>query len=350
MHRKAALGWLTCLTIAVVITVAGCSGGDDGNDVAPPPADGTGTLNGQVVAASDTGVLVPNAVVTVEEIGRSVTTGVSGGFAFSNLPVGTWTVTVTTPQSEDLGTARARVPVARNETTTVSLAVLPLGIVAPAQISLDPTSVTIDVNGRVAYRSQVRGPGSQIYEEIQPTWVVEGGVGHISPQGLFTAQSVGEGRVTAYSGNAARSSSVVVVGPRPPQISSFRVNPQSLPATGGEILISAAVRDGDGINPQDVIAEILPAGGVPEQVPMEVTNPDSAIRCPAVPNCFVDASFGATYQVPANDNRPSPDGIQAPQTYTVSIRVRDRSGVSNRSEFIEFVVRGIDPPPARPGI
>jgi len=361
MHRTAALGWLTGLSIAVAIIAVGCGGGDGGGGggVTPPPATGTATLNGQVVAASDTNSLIANAVVTAQPAAqvasaqagaRTTTTGANGGFVFTNLPAGNWNVTVTTPQSEQFGTANARVPLTADETTTVSLAVLPLGLVAPQSIQIDPASATLDLNGRIAYRAQVVGPDSQVYEGIEPTWVVEGDIGQVTPDGIFTAQTVGTGRVNAFAGNAESSASVTVVAPRPPRVTSFRVNPQTLPATGGEIFISAAIKDGDGVNTGDVTVEILPAGGQPITVPMQVTNPGSAVRCPGIPNCYVDASFGATYQVPANDNTPTPDGVQAQETYTASVRVQDRSGATSQSEFVDFVVQGIDPPPIRPGI
>ncbi|MFP4248473.1 MAG: carboxypeptidase-like regulatory domain-containing protein [Armatimonadota bacterium] len=360
MHRKARLGWLTGLMAAVAIIAVGCGGGDgEGGEAPPPPATATGTLNGQVVDASDTNTVVPNAEVTVEAVGetttaqagaRTVTTGADGGFSFDDLPAGDWIVSAVTPRSEELGGGRARAPVTDDATTTVSLAVLPLGLAAPERIELSPTSTTIDVGGRVDYRAQIIGPGGEVYEEIKPTWVVAGRVGEITPDGVFTADRAGSGSVRAYSGDAQRASSVEVVAPRPPQISSFRVNPQSLGASGGEVLISAAVSDGDGVDPQDVVARILPPGGEPIDVQLSVTNPDSAIRCPGVPNCFVSASFGATYEVPANDNRPTADGVQAPQTYAVSIHARDGRDVSAESEFVEFVVQGIESPPTRPGI
>ncbi|MBD3292416.1 MAG: hypothetical protein GF393_05800 [Armatimonadia bacterium] len=360
MHRKAALGWLIGLFIAVAIIAVGCGGGDDGvgGGVAPTPPAGTATLNGQVVAASNTNSLIANAVVTIQQAGqvaaaqaggRTATTAADGGFAFTNLPAGDWIVMVTTPQSEEFGTASARVSLNDDQTTTVSMAVLPLGLATPQQIQVDPVNTTVDVNGRIAYRAQVTGPANQILD-VEPTWVVNGEVGQITPDGIFTAHTVGNGSIRAFAGNAEQGASVTVVAPRPPQVTSFRVNPQTLPATGGEIFVSAAVKDGDGVQAGNVTVEILPAGGAPIVVPMQVSNPDSAVRCPGFPNCFVDASFGATYQVPANDNTPTPDGVQAEEQYTVSVRVTDRSGASSQSEFVDFVVQGIDPPPSRPGI
>ena len=349
MHRTRALGWLTGLMVAVAIITVGCGGGDGGGGVVPGPA-GTATLTGNVVGADNVAAVIANAVVTVQGTGRSANSDAAGNFTITGLPSGTFTVLVTTPQSEEYGTATASVPLTDNQTTTVSFAVMPLGLAQPEQILLDPINATLDLNGRLAYRAQVVGPDNQAYEGIEPTWVVEGGIGAITPAGIFTAQAVGAGQVKAFAGNAERTATMVVVAPRPPQISSFRVNPQTLPATGGQVFISAAVTDGDGMEVQDVTVQILPAGGAPIEVALAVTNPGSAIACPGLSNCYIDASFGVNYLVPPNDNTPTPGGVQAEEVYSVSLLVRDRTGMTSQSEFVDFVVQGIDPPPALPGI
>ncbi len=350
MHRTRALGWLTGLIVAVAIITAGCGGGNDGGGVIPGPAGGTAALTGKVVGADNVATVIANAVVTVQGTGRSANSDGAGNFTIAGLPSGTFTVLVTTPQSEEYGTATARVPLTDNQATTVSFAVLPLALAQPEQILLDPINATLDLNGRLAYRVQVVGPDNQAYEGIEPTWVVGGGIGQITPAGIFTAQTVGSGQVNAFAGNAERTATVVVVAPRAPQIASFRVNPQTLPASGGQVFISAAVKDGDGMRVQDVTVQILPAGGEPIEVAMAVTNPGSAIACAGQPNCYIDASFGVNYLVPPNDNTPTPEGLQAEEVYSVSLLVRDLSGMTSQSEFVEFVVQGIDPPPALPGI
>jgi len=350
MHRTRALGWLTGLIVAVAIITVGCGGGNDGDGVIPGPAGGSATLTGKVVGADNVATVIANAVVTVQGTGRSANSDAAGDFTIAGLPSGTFTVLVTTPQSEEYGTATAGVPLTDDQTTTVSFAVLPLELAQPEQILLDPINATLDLNGRLAYRVQVVGPDNQAYEGIEPTWVVEGGIGQITEGGIFTAQTVGAGQVKAFSGNAERTATVVVVAPRPQQISSFRVNPQTLPATGGQVFMSAAIKDGDGMRVQDVTVQILPAGGEPIEVALTITNPGSAIACPGQPNCYIDASFGVNHLVPPNDNMPTPEGVQAEEVYSVSLLVRDRSGMTSQSEFVEFVVQGIDPPPALPGI
>ncbi len=353
MNRRVALGLLTGLIIAVAIFAVGCDGGgDDGDGVTPTPgpAAGTAMLQGQVVGADNPETLIANAVVTVEGTGRETVSASDGSFTIAGLPAGDWTVTVVTPQSAEYGSAKAQVPLVEDETSAVNFAVMPLKLAAPKQILLDPVDTTVDLNGRIAYRSQVVGPNNQPLEGIEPTWVVEGGIGQITPEGVFTALTTGDGAVRAFAGDVERTATVVVAPPRPPQITSFRVNPQSLPSSGGDVFMSAAIRDGDGVRVQEVSVRILQAGEEPIEIPLHVTNPGTAITCPGLPNCYVDASFGATYQVPPNDNEPTSGGVQAAERYSATLQVRDRSGMAAQSEFVEFVVQGINSPPGQPGI
>jgi hypothetical protein len=347
MRCRTALGLLAGLTIAVALISAGCSGSGDS---APPPSPDMATLTGKVVAADNTAVGLAEAEIVIMGTQQSARSGSGGVFTMHNLAAGETWVEVRTPHSETYGTARALVPLVAGETTTVNFAVLPIAAAAPHSIQIDPANITLDLNGRVGYRSRVMGATGAQIANISPTWVVRGGVGQITHDGVFTAESVGSGQIIAYSGQASATVPLSVVEPRPPHISSFQVNPRVLPATGGEIYVSAAVSDGDGVRARDVQLQILPAGGEPIELPMQVANPDTALPCPGLADCYLDASFNATWQVPANVNRPDASGIQAPQSYTISLRVRDRSGRASQSEFIEFTVEGIDPPPPTPGI
>ncbi|MGC9316484.1 MAG: carboxypeptidase-like regulatory domain-containing protein [Armatimonadota bacterium] len=351
MRDRWALGWLLGLVIiAVAILGFGCGGDGDGGPAPPGPGTGTATLEGKVVAASDPTLGIPDAVISVLGADRSGLSGAGGSYKIQSLPAGTWSVQVTTPRSEDYGTARADVPLIEGETTTVHFAVLPLDMAVPEQILLDPSSATIDLNGQITYRTQLVDAKNKALDSLEPTWVVTGGIGSMSPKGVFTAQSVGSGQVKAFSGNATRTSTVVVVSPRPPQINSFKLNPRTLPATGGEVYVSASIADGDGVRIQDARVEIFAPGDRIIELDMQVSNPDTAVTCPGLVNCYLEASYNATFQAPANDNQPSADGVQAPENYSARLMVRDRTGVTSTSEFVDFTVQGIDEPPPTPGL
>lgn len=346
MKCRSALGWLTGLIVSAAIISAGCDGDND----VPPPQPGTATLTGKVVGADNITVGLANAEVFVEGTQRSTTTGPGGNYTIENLPAGDHHVEVRTPLLEAYGIARAVVPLAAGETTRVNLAVLPIDIPMPRRIRIEPESVTVDVNRVMTYRAQILGPNDVVLEGLAPTWVVRGSVGEITTDGKFTALMVGAGQITAYAGEAHRAAQVVVEEPRAPEISSFQVNPRSLPATGGEIFVSASVSDGDGVRLRDVRLEIIPTGEEPIHLPMEVANPDTAVPLPGLPNTYLEASFQATWAAPPNQNPYDARGVQPSKDYSVNLTVRDRSGRTSHSEVIEFVVQGIDPPPPTPGI
>lgn len=349
MHSRWALGSLIGLMVVVAIIGVGCGGDDDDEGGVQPPL-GTATLTGKVVAADNVTTAIANAEITVVGTNRTTTSAADGSFTLRDLPSGTCTVRVETPYSEAYGTACAQVTLVDQQTVTITLAVLPLDAPAPEQILLDPLNSTVDVGGKILYRSQVVGPNNQVLEGVQPTWIVTGGIGTISPQGVFSAQTAGSGQVIAFAGNAKRAATVVVVPPRPPQITSFNLTPQVLPATGGDVFISCAVADGDGVLERDVTVQIFLPEGSTTEIGASVTNPNTALACEGVANCYLDASFGATFTAPPNDNQPSLDGVQAPENYSARIQVRDRSGTTAQSEFIDFTVQGIDQPPPRPPI
>ncbi len=351
MQTRSIPGLLTVLSI-ITLTVLGlgCDGGDGGGGAQPPAPAGTATVQGTVVAADNSSTALVDALVEVVGTTISTTSGADGGFTLARIPPGTWTVRVTASNSADYGMASAEVTLAAGDTVTIDFAVLPLGVTEPQSIVLDPGQSTVDLNNQIAFRVQILGAGNVQLQGIQPTWVVSGDIGSISRLGVFVARAVGSGQVWAFAGDVSRSANVRVVGPRPPQVTGFSINPQTLPATGGQVFIAASVTDGDGVRVQDVKAEVLGPGSEVQELPMQVGDPGVAVPCEGAADCYLDASFNVTLQVPANDNQPSADGVQAPENYSVRVTARDRSGAAASSDFIDFRVEGIDPPPPTPDL
>lgn len=353
MRHKAALGWLVGCICVLVALIVGCGGdgevapGGNGGQVAPT---GTATLTGLVVAANDVQQTFSGTPVSVLEAGRTVNTQADGSFTIQNLPAGTATVEVVTPTYPDYGSTRLTAELVADQTTRVNLAVLPIDAATPVNIILDPLVATVDLGGKVIYRSQIVGEGNQVLEDVEPTWVVTGAVGSVSTAGVFAAEQVGSGKVTAFAGDANRSADVTVVAPRVPQVAAFLVNPTTLPASGGQVYISCAVADGDGVLAGDVKAEIFGPGDEMTQVDMTVPNPGSALACEGQANCYLEATFAATHLVAPNDNQPTGDGVQAPENYSVRINITDRSGANTLSSFVDLIVQGIDQPPGNPSM
>ncbi len=350
MQKLTTLSWLACVAVVTFALVSGCGGGvAPGAAPAVVPA-GTATVLGVVCAADNVAAGLAGAVVTVIGSGRSAIADGAGAYRLDNLPDGQFTVEAQTPNHADYGLATAPVTLTAGQTTVVNFAAMPAASPAPEQVLLDPRVAIIDLNSQIDYRTQVVAANNVVIPNVEPTWVITGGIGTITRGGLFTGLLVGNGNVTAYAGEAQAASTVQVDPPSPPRITSFQLDPRSLPASGGDVYIAAAISDGDGISVADVTVEIFGPGDQRTLLGMDVANPDSAEECVNQGNCYTRATFSTTYTVAANDNNPTAGGIQAPENYSAHVMVTDRSGARTVSTFIDFVVEGIDPPPPSPGI
>ena len=351
MARLGNLSWLAGVVVVTLALMTGCgNGGGPGGGGGPIFPVGTASLTGRVLAANNVTAGLAGALVSVLGTGKSVTADGNGAFQIQSLPSGQYTVEAQTPNHPDYGTTRLTVTFADGVVTNINITVLPADTPAPTQILLDPVTAVVDLNGRINYRTQVVAANNAVNPDVKPSWLVSGGIGTITPEGVFTAQRVGNGTVTAFSGDIQRQSTVQVNPPSPPQITSFQLNPRSIPATGGDVYISASVSDGDGVNVADVTVEIFGPGDQRTILGTDVPSPESAEQCENQAGCYTRATYATTFDAPPNDNRPTEAGVQAPENYSAQLLVTDRSGARSQSAFIDFVVQGIDAPPPVPGL
>jgi hypothetical protein len=322
--------------IITVISLAGCGGG--GGVVPQPPAPNTGQVTGRVVQADDTNVGLSGARITLAPLGgapTAATTGTAdnlGRFNLPQVPVGTYTFTAETPGNADYRSQNIPdLTVTSGGLVTLTVSVLHLAQPEPTIIYLTPTQVVLDLNAQVDFNGAVASGAGII--NAQPTYVLEGDIGSIDANGLFTAGKVGSGRVLAFCGTARASAPVQVVGPRPPDISTFFVNPQRLGATGGTVNITAAVNDGDGLD--HVRTEVYAPNGDIAYLSMSRTAGTSR-----------DGTYQINYVAPGNSNTPDAQGRQAEQRYSVRVVATDNSGASQISGFVNFVVEGLTSPPS----
>lgn len=139
--------------LALLLTSA--CGGDGGPTGTPVPA--TGTISGTVTAA---GAGVPGATITLSAGGTQTTSG-SGQFTFSDVAVGSHTLTLTVPADHELDTGETEaktITVTAGQTAQVSwtlrLAAGPPPQQATVQMnpaSFDPSAVTIARGGTVRW-------------------------------------------------------------------------------------------------------------------------------------------------------------------------------------------------------
>lgn len=146
---------LAPLIAALTLIACGGSSPTDG-----PPQTQTGTVSGTVTAD---GAPVPGASLELTRAGapnRSATSAANGTYQFTQVPTGTWTLSITPPAGFTVsGASSSPVSVTANQTATADFQLqeetLPPGTVeVTIQDNLfDPNDVTVPVNGTVRWRN-----------------------------------------------------------------------------------------------------------------------------------------------------------------------------------------------------
>ena len=354
MHREGPclMFRFACITAVFVVTAGLVGCGSDSDPATPDDPGYDATVSGRVVAADNIAISLAQAEVSEPITGRMTETDGSGSFRLTGLPAGPNTrILVTCPRTPNYESAWVTVPTQRGRVTTVNISVLPVVVGTPTALIISPSGQPppdVEQGGNLQF-------GAAVYvgvqrTEVQPTWIISGdGVGAIDAAGRFTATSPGSGLITAQTGALVASSGVVVTGPRDPRITSVLVSAspeRPLPASGGPVMITAAINDANGIRNFDA--------GPNKGLKFEIHAPDGSLLelTPGEPDLgttIYDGTWRLTYNVPANSNAPDATGRQAPQTYSVRVVARDLTGAVSRSQFYDFVVLGLDAPPPPAG-
>lgn len=340
MSQRAARLACIALTVALVALLAGCGGGSSSTPAPAPTPTGTAAISGVVVDASNTSSTLPSAVVHVAVNNASTTTGSSGSFGFSDLPAGTTTLTVDPGPGESFFSSTVSVPLASGQTTSVVVTMVPLGLGVPTRITIAPSGASVDPGGQQQFTALIYAGSTQL--NIEPSWIVQGGIGTIDSSGLFTGSAQGAGSVIASVGDVTSTASVSVTGPQPPKIWSSFIDPMTLPPAGGLATMTLHASDGDGIKSATV--EIVPVGGNPMYFAMyrtAGTDKDGTWVFPVIGQT-------ATYLFPLNTNVPDSTGTQAPMDYDVRFTVTDNTNAQTVTDFYQVEVSGVVAPPSPP--
>ncbi|MEN6642718.1 MAG: carboxypeptidase-like regulatory domain-containing protein [Armatimonadia bacterium] len=340
MTRLPLAATLAAILLAILV-LGGCGGGDgishdDGN-----PLD-TGTISGRVVRAdAPTSGISGASVIVRSETGSPLgvaTTSTTGAFTVRGIPVGNQTIVVDTIGEPTYGEQTVTgVPVQKDLTTSVMVTVLRVDAPAPSVLDLTPEEVEVDLNGSATFTASVRTSSGSL--AVTPTFYVTGGVGVVSYDAstkkvIFTATREGTGKLRAVCGTVEAESDITVVEAGSPDVSSFLVAPMSLPATGGDVSITVAVTDGDGV----------------KTVQAEIFRPDTTSYRITLPLVLgTQETYRATTELPANNNPYGTDGKQNPQTYRVQYIVTDwanQVSTTPTNEFVTITVAGLQVPPS----
>lgn len=200
------------LTLFALAGLLGCSLTGGGVPIGNP---GPTRLIGTVIDEDEPSVPLADAEIeiTVEDGTKiNVKTDASGTF-IAQLPRNKRCVLKVRPSGEletlyqewvgdfvaDADEIRLLIPLPRKGTTMPSF----------ADLQIQPQKVVLSVGGKVRFEIHLVPPPQR---PIQPVWSVHGGVGVITPDGLFVATRPGQGVIRVRVGHL-RSEAVVIVTP-----------------------------------------------------------------------------------------------------------------------------------------
>ncbi len=324
------------IALLASLVLAGC-GGDTAPAAEQEEEVDTGTITGRVIRADDTTKALRGSVVSLST-GQTAVTDAQGNFTIQDVPVGTGTlqVTVDTVTRPDYGTQTVSgVAIVKDQITAITIAVLPLDVASPSSINIAPSQATVDINGEIQFVAPVNSASGLLI--VQPTWYLTNAVGVIDVNGKFTALAQGTGTVVATSGDISAQATVVVVGARAPDITSVLVSPSELNASGGDVAVTVAVNDGDGL---DFVRARL----------VDARNNIEFHDLVRVSGTVKDGTYSANVFIDPNPLRNSQEDATQPLTYTITIYAQDTTGATSISQPHDVVVRGIDEPGPPPPI
>lgn len=197
--------------------LAGCGGGVGSLTGGSIPV-GEGKLSGQVAQASDPSQPVAGAKVSVVDAAsraQEQQTDAQGKFAFSNLASGSVHVRVDPPEGLSLSSFECDVSITDTAFASLGIVLSPGVVVSgpPVAVAAGNEALTIDPlepQLKVGDSLQFAAKLSSTSEAVTATWIVEGGIGSVTPTGLFTATNPGSGTVRAIWGGISSATSVRV--------------------------------------------------------------------------------------------------------------------------------------------
>jgi hypothetical protein len=338
---RSSIPWALAI-IAIGAYCSGCGGlapghlGGGGGGGNPPPTHGTARIQGIVVDAANPAQRIAGATIRVAQAQQ--TSDALGAFAFTHLNAGTVVLAVSFPPEMGYRAMQIAVSTASGKLTQVTVAAVPEGINSPDSVSISPSSVQVDLGEQVTFTLTVTALG--LPSVCRPSLSILGGIGSVTPTGVFTATAKGTGSLTASVGTASATATITVVAPTGPHLGTLSVSPSTLSADGGKVRIAVTATDGAGI--ERIVALIESPDGSREPVALGLEA-----------GTLTDGTWAKEIRVPQNSNPTDPQGHQLPQTYNVKVTARDARGKQAVSppgeQWVIITVAGLEPPPPPPG-
>ncbi|MBI3944431.1 MAG: hypothetical protein HY321_00780 [Armatimonadetes bacterium] len=204
----------SALLLLVALFVPGCGELMDGS-VPVGGGSSTARLRGIVVHAEDPERAFPNARITMRSPEGVILRGRSddrGSWEFANVPPGVLEITFEGPDPGSHLPVKVSARADFSSFTSIAVALETPHLTAPlvTRIEVSPAAAHAAPGEDVAFEATIVGGNPR---RRVPTWVVEGGVGTISPLGVFHAERIGAGSVRAIVGSVEGAAVVTVAAP-----------------------------------------------------------------------------------------------------------------------------------------
>lgn len=206
--------FIALLPLTILFWVFGCGGSDLTGGSVPIGNPGPTRLVGTVVDEEDPNVPLADAEVevTLEDGTRFTAKTDSSGMFVLELPRNKRCTLRVRPPSGFEALYQERVDIFVTDADEIRL-LIPIqrrGAMMPVfiELQIQPREITLRVRERVQFQVQLN-PSPQ--RPIRPMWSVHGGIGVITPDGLFIATRAGKGIVRVRMGNLRAEALVTVL-------------------------------------------------------------------------------------------------------------------------------------------
>ena len=170
-----------------------------------------GTVSGTVSRAinpNQTVANIPLTLVTSDGQDFHTVSQADGTFVFIDVPSGAAQLEVPSQPQQGLQGLHLSLNIGVGQATDVAAALIPEDLVVEVTaITLTPSQVTLEVGQQQRFQATLTGSHPA---RLNPTWIVDGGIGRLSPGGMFRAEHPGTGQIRALVGDIEGSATVVV--------------------------------------------------------------------------------------------------------------------------------------------
>jgi len=200
---------------AVGLLLCGCGGSEVDQYVS--------TISGSVVDASAPSIPIPGARLVARGLTTAQATADDSGHFSVTVGVDaegptTVTLTVSLPEGSPYQGLTITIETSAGAQVTITITLIPLSGPIPAEIEVTPPRVSMEAGQNQQFVAGISDAAGQPISGYTPACVVEGQIGAITAQGLFTASlpkgvSSASGKVWAVLGAVSDSADVTVHEP-----------------------------------------------------------------------------------------------------------------------------------------